>query len=105
MDARAPGGFDFPGYPFERGVKWPRAKSLDKLRGRMRAKTRRMAGCSLKGIIGDVNRNLRGWYENFQQRNANGLPGVEGWVRLWLSSRLRWWQGKQGRGRGRDHQP
>ena len=26
MDARKPGGFDFLGYHFERGMKWPRKK-------------------------------------------------------------------------------
>ena len=61
VDASAPGGFDFLGYHFERGLKGPRPKSLDQRRERWRAKTRRMAGCSLKAILGDVNRSRRGW--------------------------------------------
>jgi RNA-directed DNA polymerase len=104
VDASAPGGFDFLGYHFERGMKWPRAKSLDKLRERLRAKTRRMEGRSLKAIIGDVNRSLRGWYEYFQHSKSNVFPSVDGWVRMRLRSLLRWRQGKKGRGRGRDHQ-
>jgi RNA-directed DNA polymerase len=104
VDASASGGFDFLGYHFERGMKWPRAKSLDKLRERMRAKTRRMDGRSLKEIIRDVNRSLRGWYEYFQHSQANTFRGVDGWVRMRLRSLQRWRQGKKGRGRGRDHQ-
>jgi len=104
VDASAPGGFDFLGYHFERGMKWPRAKSLAKLRERLRAKTRRMAGCSLKEIIRDVNRSLRGWYPYFQHSKATTFPSVDGWIRMRLRSLLRWRQGKKGRGRGQDHQ-
>ena len=32
VDASQPGGFDFLGYHFERGMKWPRKKSLTKLK-------------------------------------------------------------------------
>jgi RNA-directed DNA polymerase len=104
VDASVPGGFDFLGYHFERGMKWPRAKSLDKLRERVRAKTRRMEGRSLKEIIRDVNRSLSGWYEYFQHSKATTFPYVDRWVRMRLRSLLRWRQGKKGRGRGRDHQ-
>jgi RNA-directed DNA polymerase len=36
VDARAPGGFDFLGYHFERGMIWPRERSLKKLKERVR---------------------------------------------------------------------
>jgi RNA-directed DNA polymerase len=62
VDARAPGGFDFLGYHCERGLKWPRAKSLLKLKDRVRAQTSRRDGRSLSVIVTDVNRTLRGWY-------------------------------------------
>jgi RNA-directed DNA polymerase len=62
VDASAPGGFDFLGYHFERGMKWPRQKSLMKLKERVRAKTSRLDGRSLSQIVTDVNRTLRGWY-------------------------------------------
>ncbi len=61
VDASVPGGFDFLGYHFERGMKWPRQKSLMKLKERVRAKTSRLEGRSLSEIITDVNRSLRGW--------------------------------------------
>ena len=58
--ASQPGGFDFLEDHFERGLKWPRTKSLMKLKERVRAKTRCLAGRSLAEIVTDVNRSLRG---------------------------------------------
>src|SRR3990170_640882 len=104
VDASVPGGFDFLGYHFERGMKWPRAKSLDKLRERLRAKTRRREGRSLKEIIRDVNRSLSGWYEYFQHSRAPTFKYLDGWVRMRPRSLLRWREGKKGGGGGRDHQ-
>src|SRR5262245_30153599 len=51
VDATQPGGFDFLGYHFERGQKWPREKSRRKFRDTIRVKTRRTNGQSLKVII------------------------------------------------------
>ena len=45
--------FDFPGYHFERGYRWPRSKSLQKLKDRLRAETKRTNGTSLQTIIAD----------------------------------------------------
>jgi len=61
VNANAPGGFDFLGYHFERGMRWPRHKSLKQLKERVRAKTSRLDGRSLKEIVADLNRTLRGW--------------------------------------------
>jgi len=58
VDASAPGGFDF--YHFERGRKGPRQKSLGKLKDRLREQTSRRSGRSLRAIVADVNRTLRG---------------------------------------------
>ena len=41
VDATQPGGFDFLGYHFERGKKWPREKSLRKFRDTIRYEPRR----------------------------------------------------------------
>ena len=62
VDASQRGGFDFLGYHFERGLKWPRQKSINKLRDTLRAGTRRTSGHSMKQIIGHLNPKLRGWY-------------------------------------------
>jgi RNA-directed DNA polymerase len=48
-------GFDFLGYHFERGKKWPRAKSVQKLRQALRPKTKRTHGHSLEAIIAEIN--------------------------------------------------
>ena len=50
VDASQAGGFDFLGYHFERRMKWPRKKSMDKLKDTIRNKTRRSDGRSLKAI-------------------------------------------------------
>ena len=44
VDATQKGGFDFLGYHFERGYQWPRAKSTQKLKDRVRAATKRTNG-------------------------------------------------------------
>ena len=104
VDARAPGGFDFLGYHFERGMKWPRKKSLMKLQDRVRAKTSRLDGRSLSEIVTDVNRSLRGWYEYFQHSKANTFGAVDGYVRRRLRSMLQWRLDGRGKGIGATHQ-
>jgi len=61
VDATQPGGFDFLGYHFERGYKWPRDKSLKKFKDTIRAKTRRTHGHSLNHMIEDTNRTGMVW--------------------------------------------
>ena len=99
-----PGGFDFLGYHFERGMKWPRKKSLLKLKERVRAKTSRLEGRSLSAIITDVNRSLRGWYAYFQHSKANVFASVDGYVRRRLRSVLQWREDGVGKGIGATHQ-
>src|SRR5882724_703546 len=41
VDATQPGGFDFLGYHFERGYRWPRTKSRQKLKDKIRELTPR----------------------------------------------------------------
>jgi len=104
VDATQRGGFDFLGYHFELGYRWPRPKSLRKLRDTIRAKTRRTNGHSLDAIILDVNRTLRGWLEYFKHSHATTFPRLDAWVRMRLRSILRKRYGGRGRGRGSDHQ-
>jgi RNA-directed DNA polymerase len=56
VDATQGGGFDFLGYHFERGYKWPRKKSLKKFKDTIRGKTKRSNGQSLQMVIANVNR-------------------------------------------------
>jgi RNA-directed DNA polymerase len=103
VDATQPGGFDFLGYHFERGKKWPREKSLRKFRDTIRAKTRRTNGHSLKVIIGDLNRTLQGWFGYFKHSYPTTFRTEDGWVRGRLRSILRKRSGRRGRACGEDH--
>ena len=103
-NADGQGGFDFLGYHFERGKRWPRRKSLDKLKDTIRGKTKRTHGQSLQVIIEDVNRTLVGWFEYFKHSHKTTFPSLEGWTRMRLRSILRKRSKREGRGRGRDHQ-
>jgi RNA-directed DNA polymerase len=102
-------GFDFLGYHFattRRGrlTRWPRTKSLQKLKDKLRAKMPRTQGHSLAAIIAKVNRTLQGWFGYFQHSCHTTFLGIDKWVRMRLRSILRRRAGLRGRGRGRDHQ-
>ena len=104
VDATQKGGFDFLGYHFERGMKWPRKKSMAKFRETIRRKTLRKQGKSIQMVITDINPSIRGWYEYFKHSHKTTHKDVDGWIRMRLRSILRKFQGKRGRGRGSDHQ-
>lgn len=103
VDARERGGFEFLGWHFERGWKWPREKSQTKFKDAIRAKTPRNSGKSMKVIITEVNRTVRGWGNYFQGGVANVPAKLESWIRMRLRSVLRRRDKRKGRGRGRDH--
>ncbi len=104
VDARQRGGFDFLGYHFEQGRRWPRVKSLRKFKDAIRAKTRRTHGQSLRAIVTDLNRTLKGWFDYFQHSHRFTFPALDRWTRMRLRSILRHRRGRKGRGRGSDHQ-
>lgn len=105
VDLAVPGqGFDFLGYHFEKGTRWPRRKSLKKLKNAIRSKTGRSNGHSLAVIIEDVNRTLRGWFEYFKHSNKWTFPSMDSWVRRRIRSILRKRKGLKGISRGHDHQ-
>jgi RNA-directed DNA polymerase len=104
VDMSLPGeGFDFLGYHFEKGTRWPRTKSLKKLKDAIRSKTSRSHGGSLAEVIEDVNRTLGGWFEYFKHSHRTTFPGIDKWVRRRLRSILRKRQGLHGISRGYDH--
>ena len=104
VDARQAGGFDFLGYHFERGMKWPREKSLAKFKEAIRQKTKRTRPGSMTQIIEESNRTLRGWINYFKHSIANIFPDLDGWVRGRLRTILRKRHKGKGRARGQDHQ-
>jgi RNA-directed DNA polymerase len=102
-------GFDFLGYHFQttrrgRLTRWPRKKSLAKLKDTIRAKTKRNHGHSLQALLADLNQTLRGWFGYFQHSCPPVFIFLDGWIRGRLRSILRRRAGRRGRGCGRDHQ-
>ena len=104
VDATLRGGFDFLGYHFERGYKWPSKKSRNKFKRAIKKHTLRCNGHSLEMIIKIINPKIKGWYEYFKHSYKTEFPGIDGWVRMRLRSILRKRQKRKGRGRGKDHQ-
>lgn len=82
-------GFDFLGWHFRGGKKWPRKKSLQKLRDKLRPLTKRTNGKSLSAIVAKVNPILRGWHGYFRDSHPSGLRGPDGWLRRRLRAMLR----------------
>lgn len=100
---------DFLGYRFQRTrrgrlMRLVRPQSRNKLRGELRAPTKRSNGKSMSEIIAIVNPKLRGWYGYFKQAEVEEFRKLDGWLRMRLRSVLRKRQKKKGRGRGSDHQ-
>ena len=96
VDFAVPGGFDFLGYHFERDHRrpervrrWPRQKSLQRLRSALRDRTPRLNGRSLLQVIASVNPVLRGWFEYFKHSNRRWLfRSLDGWLRRRLRRML-----------------
>jgi RNA-directed DNA polymerase len=103
VDASQPGGFDFLGWHFERGWKWPREKSEQRLRESVRQQTRRTEGRAMGQIIRSLNRRLKGWANYFQGGNGNSYTRLDQWIRMRLRSVQRKRDRRKGRGRGQDH--
>ena len=83
-------GFDFLGWHFRGGKKWPRKKSLQKLQEKLRPLTRRTNGRSLgddyrpgQSDPARLARLLPG------QPSDTGLSGPDGWLRRRLRAMLR----------------
>lgn len=94
------GHFDFLGYRFQRCKtkiqKWPRPKSMKKLKESIRLKTRKNNGNSLEFIIREINTILKGWFGYFKHSNTYTFSEVDGYVRRRMRSILR----KRNRKRG-----
>jgi len=100
VDYAKGGSFDFLGYHFENGKRYPRAKSMKKLKDTMRAKTRRNNRLSLDFIIPDLNVTLKGWFEYFKHSCRYTFSYLDGFIRRRLRSILRREKKKKG-GTGR----
>lgn len=98
-------GFEFLGYRFERSRRHVRKKSLDKLKETIRQKTRRTRGQSLKVIVDDLNRTLRGWFGYFKHAHPSIFEELDKLIRRRLRAILRKQERRPGFGNLRaDHQ-
>jgi RNA-directed DNA polymerase len=104
VDASQKGGFDFLGYHFERGHRWPRSKSMDKFKDAIRQKTGRLRPDSMREIVEDTNRSIRGWMGYFKHSVTNIFPKLDHWIRGRLRTIQRKRHKGKGRARGPDHQ-
>lgn len=96
VDASRKGGFDFLGYHFECGKKWPRAKSTAKLKETIRMKTPRNYGGTMEMLICEVNKTLRGW-ERYFRHSSYDMESINSWVRQRLRAILRTRSKRSGR--------
>jgi len=103
VDASQRGGFDFLGYHFERGYRWPRQKSLDKFKDAIREKTGRLRPGSMSEIAANINQTIRGWMGYFKHSHRTTFPTLDKWVRGRLRTIQRKRHKGKGRGRGNDH--
>lgn len=89
-DSRQPGqGFDFLGYRFEAGMRFVRAKGLKAFKDKVRARTIRSRGDSLRQIVADLNPMLRGWFEYFKHARPRLFGRLDGLIRRRLRAILR----------------
>ena len=82
-------GFEFLGYRFEAGQRFVRKKSLDRFKDKLRAKTRRTRGQSLKVIVADLNPLLRGWFAYFKHAHHYIFRRLDQFIRRRLRALLR----------------
>jgi RNA-directed DNA polymerase len=89
-DSQQPGqGFDFLGYRFEAGRRFVRAKSLQAIKDKLRARTIRSRGDSLERIVADINPMLQGWFGYFKHARPRLFRRLDGFVRRRLRAILR----------------
>ena len=91
-------GFEFLGYRFEAGKRWVRKKSLQGFKDKIREKTGRTRGESLRVIVADLTPMIRGWYGYFKHAYRSTFPDLDGFIRRRLRSILRKQQKRPGMG-------
>lgn len=82
-------GFDFLGWHYQGQQRWPRKKSVDALRLKLRERTRRLRPGSMEAICGDLRPILHGWFNYFRDGNSGQtFRKLVGWTRRRLRSIL-----------------
>ena len=84
--------FEFLGYRFKNHkgkiLRYPRSKSIAKMRAAVRIRTPRLSGQSIEVIIDRLNQMLRGWYKYFRHSSSNAFPECDSWIRMRLRAIL-----------------
>ena len=84
--------FQFLGYIFKnhknRILKYPRPKSLNKLKDTVRAITPRANGKSMEEIIEKLNQSLKGWFEYYKHSSSYAFSNLDAWIRCRLRAIL-----------------
>lgn len=81
-------GFDFLGYRFESGRREIRRKSLKALKDKIRSKTKRSRGASMRSIIDELNPMLRGWFNYVKHAQSAIFATLDSFIRRRLRSIL-----------------
>jgi RNA-directed DNA polymerase len=98
-------GFEFLGYHFTRGERFPRAKSLKKLKTTIRTNTGRKQRHGIESTISEVNATLVGWFQYFQHVTKRYVfEDLDRFVRQRLRAILKKQQKRPGIPKGRDFQ-
>jgi len=88
VDYEAGESFEFLGFEFRKDRVFPRKKSLLEMRSKIRAKTPRHSGKSLRAVIAGLNPVLRGWFNYFKGSPEHVFRNMDGYVRRRLRSML-----------------
>lgn len=103
VNAAEKGGFDFLGYHFEREYRWPRKKSVDRIKDKIRELTKRNNGESMEYTIEKLNAVLRGWFGYYKHSQRSIFRTLDCYTRGRLRSILRKRSKRKGKGRGEDN--
>ena len=76
--------FSFLGYSFRGKLRFPQAKSTEKLQNRLRELTPRKSGQSLQCVIANLNRTLRGWFGYFRHCHPSVFQSIDSHLRVRL---------------------
>lgn len=91
-------GFDFLGYRFEAGKRWVRNKSLKAFKDKVREKTKRSRGDSIRTIVDELSPIIRGWWGYFKHAHPTTFTPLDGFIRRRLRAILRKQEKRPGMG-------
>lgn len=92
----AEGPFEFLGYRFEKGMRFPTDKSQARFKDKLRKLTKRNNGKSLNQIIAELKPIQRGWFEYYKHSYKSTFEALDGWTRRRLRSIQKRREGRRG---------